>query len=471
MLTETQERRLESALAVLVEMAPSGSDLMVPEHRRPRRAGLAAVIGFGAVVAVSVPIFLFASGSSTPGTTVEPLSPTTSDGAPTTTPTTAETGISFAAPEQATSPGNLWSLVASDDALYATVLSPNTDQVVQSTDGGVTWEVVLEAEPGDGEGLFAVGDVVVHVIQDDNPARDTVVQGSVVTKAPRVLVFDPATGESWEAQLPRPHDPPMEALSERGGGDCPLFGYQSWINAHAVAVGERLVVGGNHELVGRLVDGTELCASERYTYLTWVSDDAGRTWQMHEGPPLWSLAWSGEQFVALSTQVVGGPGDQMPDTILTSEDGVEWTQSPVTFDVAEGSFPGAAGVVGKNGTVVAWLGIDEWADQDLGVTRPVSAIVAISIDHGATWTTTSITEPVTAVALVGNTLVGLVSYFGDVALPDERSSLLTSIDGVSWTSALDLPEFGYGPRRFVATEDAIYMLGESSGTLWRIPAS
>jgi hypothetical protein len=379
--------------------------------------------------------------------------------------------------------------------------------------------MLLEADPGDSEGLFGVGDLIVQVIEDDNPARDTVAPASVVTEALKVLVFDPATGDQWDTMLPRPDDPQMDPLPLDGSvGDCALGGYQSWILADGVAVGDRLVVTGHQQLVGRLADGTVICDGQVFQYLTWTSDDGGHTWQMHQSQPLLSIAWTGEQYVAWSTTGTNDDSMAGPDSLVVSADGVDWTVSASAPAVPEGSLPAGTAIVSNGDAVIAWAGVAGWAtqvpdnvtdpeqlrdvlniEQDMNVeevlatigvdlplddqeadaiaqfsgsTHPTGAIIAISTDDGSIWTTTFLAEPVTGVATVENALVALTSNLGNPYDPDDdRSSLLTSTDGISWTHATDLPELGYGPARFTASSDAIYVLGEQSGTLWKIPKS
>ncbi|MEE9177435.1 MAG: sialidase family protein, partial [Acidimicrobiia bacterium] len=431
-------------------------------------------------------------------------------------------GISFGEPAVVTTatagPGELRAVLSVGNVLYASMVGP-TDRVVRSVDDGSTWETVLEADPGDGEGLFAAGEVVVLVIEDDNPARNTMAPSSVVTEAPRVLVFDPATGATTETVLPRPEDPAMQGLSEDEGADrCGTFGYQSWVHAVAVAVGDRLVVIGSHQLVGRLADGTVICFGQVSQRLIWTSDDRGRSWELHDGPRLGAVTWTGTRFVAWWKADTTSYSDGSPDGLVVSTDGVDWTTAVSSPPIPDGSIIVGTSVLSVGDTVIAWAGIRGWAaevpdnvtdpeqlrevlrianDMDVeqtlemlgvdlpldpdeveiiarfnGSTRPTGAIIAVSNDGGLAWTATRISEPVTGVVgIVETTYISLTSSFGNPSDPnDDSSSLLTSTDGVNWTHAVDLPELGY-VRFFTTTEDAIYLGGGQTGELWRIPVN
>jgi hypothetical protein len=355
------------------------------------------------------------------------------------------------------------------------------------------------------------------VIEDDNPARDTVSPSSVVTEAPRVLVFDPTTGEQSETTLPRPEDPEMEGLSlDESTEGCALGGYQSWIRADGVAAGDRLVVTGNHQLVGRLPDGTVICDSQVYQHLTWTSDDQGKTWELHDAMALGAVAWTGTQYVAWSTADTTSYFRGAPDALVVSIDGLDWTAAVSTPPIPSGSIPVGTSILSTGDTVIAWAGVHGWAtkvpddvtdpeqlrdvlgvgdDRDIeqtlemigvdlpldaeeketiarynGSSEPIGAVIAVSNDHGLSWATSYVSEPITGVVGIKENYVALTSSFGDPSGPnDTSSSLLTSIDGLEWRHAIDLPEFGYGPGSFTATDEAVYMRGEQSRSLWRIP--
>jgi hypothetical protein len=518
MLTESQEQRLRDALGVLVDEAPDGSLLTVTVPPRRQQPGLVAVIAFVLVLAVFLPLRLIFGGSEPSIESI--VSVPTSPVDPGTTAVTSEepVGVSFGEPAALTgAPGELRTMLSVGNVLYASMVGP-TDRVMRSTDDGSTWETVLEADPGDGEGLFAAGDMVVLVIEDDNPARDTVSPSSVVTEAPRVLVFDPATGEQSEATLPRPEDPEMEGLSlDESTEGCALGGYQSWIRAEGVAAGDRLVVTGNHQLVGRLADGTVICDSQVYQHLTWTSDDQGRTWELHDGMALGTIAWTGTQYVAWSTADNTSSFRGAPDGLIVSTDGLDWTAAVSTPPIPSGSLPVGTSVTSTGDTVIAWAGVHGWAtkvpddvtdpeqlrdvlaiddDMDIeqvlemlgvdlpldaeekemiarfnGSSEPFGAVIAVSYDNGFSWATSYVSEPVTGVVGIKGTYIALTSSFNDPSDPnDDSSSLLTSTDGAQWSHAIDLPELGYGPGFFAATDEAVYVRGDQSGSLWRIPA-
>jgi len=518
MLTEPQEQRLRDALGVLVDEAPDGSSLNVTVPTRRQHPGLVAVIAFVLVLAVFLPLRLIFGGSEPSNESIAPVPTSPVD--PGTTAATSETtsGASFGEPAALTAaPGELRTMLSVGNVLYASMVGP-TDRVMRSTDDGSTWETVLEADPGDAEGLFAAGEMVVLVIEDDNPARDTVSPSSVVSEAPRVLVFDPATGEQSEAILPRPEDPEMEGLSlDESTEGCALGGYQSWIRAEGVAAGDRLVVTGNHQLVGRLADGTVICDSQVYQHLTWTSDDRGKTWELHDGLALGAIAWTGTQYVAWSTADNTSSFRGAPDGLVVSTDGLDWTAAVSTPSVPDGSIPVGTSILSTGNTVIAWAGVHGWAtkvpddvtdpeqlrdvlgvddDMDIeqvletigvdlpldaeekemiarfnGSSEPIGAVIAVSNDNGPSWATSYVSEPVTGVVSLQETYVALTSSFGDLSVPnDDSSSLLTSIDGLDWRHAIDLPEFGYGPGSLTATDEAVYVRGEESRSLWRIPA-
>jgi hypothetical protein len=106
-----------------------------------------------------------------------------------------------------------------------------------------------------------------------------------------------------------------------------------------------------------------------------------------------------------------------------------------------------------------------------GSSEPTGAVIAVSNDNGLNWTTSYVSEPVTGVVGIKDTYIALTSSFNDPSDPnDDSSSLLTSTDGAQWSHAIDLPELGYGPGFFTATDESVYVRGEQSGSLWRIPA-
>jgi hypothetical protein len=518
MLTESQERRLRGALTVLVEAAPDSSEMTVASPGRRQRPALVGAFAFVLVLAVFLPLRLMQGEN---GRASEPniTTPTTETSLSTTLSVEESAEVSFGQPiPLTTTPDELASIDAIGDVLYA-ASAGGSDGVLRSADDGVTWENVLVADPGDAEGLFSAGDVVVLVIEDDNPARHTVSPSSVVSQAPRVLVFDPATGARSETLLPRPEDPEMGGLSlEESTEGCALGGYQSWVRAESVAVGDRIVITGNHQLVGRLADGTVICDSQAYRHLTWTSDDRGKTWDLHEAAPLGAIAWTGDRFVGWSMADTSGRFRGAPDSLDVSSDGLTWASVVTTPAIPEGSLFSETSIDSAGDTVIAWAGVQGWMtkvpddvtdpeqlrellaiDDDMdvaqvlemigvdlpldaeekemiarfnGSSEPIGAVIAVSNDRGLTWSSSYVSQPVTGVVAVDGAYVALTSSFGEPSTPsDESSSLLTSTDAIDWSHGIDLPEFGYGPRLFDATESAIYVRGEESGNLWMIPTS
>jgi len=506
-----------------------------PEWRRGVRrtaAVVAAVILAAAVIAAPALWLRRTSGGGPDAgagqTTIAVPSSTTASvpgtGPGTTAVTTATTsegpvGISFGEPAAvAAAPGEyLQGIVGVEGVLYAAVWNPSY-QVVRSTDDGSTWETLLEADPEDLEGLFAAGEVVVLVINDNNPVRDTMAPSSVVSEAPRVLVFDPATGTTSETVLPRPEDPQMEGLSLDEPEGCDMGGYQSWISAEAAAAGDRLVVTGSQYLVGRLTDGTVICGV--YQTPTWTSDDRGRTWELHDGLSLGAITWTGTRYVAWSGTT--DPFGESPDRLVVSTDGLDWATAVLTPPTPDGSNRGGTSLFSVGDTVIAWAGVFGWTAQvpdnvtdpeqlrevleigsegaveevlemigvDLpldaeeeeaiarfnGSSEPIGALIAVSNDDGLTWAISYVAEPLMGVASIGETYISLRSNVGDPSDPnDDSNSLLTSIDGANWTQVIDLPGATYGPESLTATEDAVYIhlyVGEEhTEQLWRIPVS
>jgi hypothetical protein len=518
MLTESQERRLRDALTVLVEAAPDSSEVTVASPVRRQRPALVGAIAFVLVLAVFLPLWLM-QGESGPASEPNITRPTTETNPSTTLSVEESSEVSIGEPMPLTAtPDGLMSIAAAGDVLYAASVG-ESDGVLRSTDDGVSWEKILEAVPGDAEGLFSAGEVVVLVIEDDNPARDTVSPSSVVSEAPRVLVFDPATGAQSEILLPRPDDPEMGGLSlEESTEGCALGGYQSWVRADSVAVGDRIVITGNHQLVGRLADGTVICDSQVYRHLTWTSDDRGKTWELHEAAPLGAIAWTGEGFVGWSMANTSGRFRGAPDGLDVSSDGLTWTSVVTTPAIPEGSLFSETSIGSAGDTVIAWAGVQGWMtkvpedvtdpeqlrdvlaiDDDMdvaevlemigvdlpldaeekemiarfnGSSEPIGAVIAVSKDQGLTWSSSYVSQPITGVVAVDGAYVALTSSFGEPSSPNDfSSSLLTSTDGVNWSHGIELPEFGYGPRLIDATESAIYVRGEESGNLWMIPTS
>jgi hypothetical protein len=505
-----------------------------PERRRGvRRTALVVTVIMlgGAVIAAPAWWLSRTSGGDTDvgegRPTITAPSTTTATAPGTTAVTTATTSgnparVSLGEPAPvATAPGEvLQEVLGVEGVLYASVLYGETYQVVRSTNDGSTWETLLEAHPGKLEGLFAAGEVVVLVLNDHDPARDTMAPSSAVGEAPAVLVFDPATGATSETVLPRPEDPEMEGLSLNEPESCDLGGYQSWINATDIAAGDRLVVTGSQYLVGKLADGTVIC--DVYRNLTWTSDDRGATWELHDSVPLGAITWTGTRYVAWSKAHIAGSLDNFPDRLVVSTDGIDWTTAAFSPPIPDGSFPAETSLFSLGDTVVAWVGVRGWAaevpddvtdpeqlqevlgldaDTDVeqvlqmmgvdlpldteeveivarfnGFSEPRGALIAVSNDDGLTWAISYVAEPIVAVVGIGETYIALTSNEGAVGDPsDDSNALLTSTDGVNWTHAMDLPGVAYfGPQSLTATEEAIYLhlyTGAGHAELWRIPVN
>lgn len=464
------------------------------EGRRIRPVG-AMVVAFAAALLVGLPTLLLnPDEDATMGSDVAATQP----GSTAVAPESEVESVGGASPVEGATVG--LELLAAGDALY-TVGVGEVDQILRSLDAGRSWEAVLTADPGDAEGLFAAGSLVLQVVEDDDPARDSVEPGSAVSDAPRALVFDPATGTTTETLLPRPEDPEMTGLPTDGSSDCALAGYQSWVRADGVAVGERLLVVGSHQLVGELDSGGVICDNRAYRHLAWVSADGGVTWEMHDAPAVVAVAWTGYRFVGWSTA----------NEILTSDDGVTWTTAATTPPPAEGliavgppqlassgerviglaEFHGWAAEIPENPTdpedlrealgmgtdpdtspagVLEMIGVDLPLDDNErgiierynGSTRPTSAVIAVSEDGGSTWTVESVDEPLTGVAIAGNLYVALAT-----PEPDGPSVLLSSTSGAAWERLAELPVPGEG-RTLAATSDSIFVADANSGDLWTI---
>lgn len=496
-LTEEQERRLVEAIELIVDAETS--PVVEPSRRVSfwRHPLVVPALSFVAVLAVFLPLRL-----ATNDPVVE-----SKDSAS----TTAESGADVVRVGEAhviddTAAGSR--LEFHDGALY-TVTAGAADQVLRSDDGGDTWETVLSADPGDGEGLFSVGDLVVQVVEDDQPARGTVEAGSVVSEAPRVLVYDPQTGRSVEMTLPRPDDPAMTGLPLEGTSSCALGGYQSSIRAGSVAAGDRLLVVGTHQLVGELASGLVMC-DRAYRHVAWTSDDGGATWEIHDAPAVGSIAWTGSRFVGWSPSGETGPRD-----ILTSDDGVAWTAAastssapdqgiavgPAQFSVAGDMVVGLVefhtftAEIPQDVTdpedlrevlnlkpahetdvapeeILEMLGVDlplDDSEREIiarfnGSTLPSGAIIATSMDAGATWEVNAVDEPITGVAISGNTYLAMST--NDPA--GETTTLLTSPTGAEWDPLAELSIRGTGST-LTASFDAVYLTDANTGDLWTLP--
>ncbi len=407
-----------------------------PGWPAPATAAVAALV---LVLIVGLPVLLLRSG--TPDLPSQPLAEAT--------PTNRADTPAFGAPEPLDAPAPGVRLRADGTALYAA--TSGDERVLRSPDAGTTWQVVLDMGPGDSEGLYAAGRLVVRVMEDDQPP-------DAVTAGLRAYVFDPATNERREADLPRPQDPAMTALGPGEAPECALGGYQSWVLADAVAAGERLVVTGHHQLVGRLADGSVICDGQAHRHHVWTSDDDGRTWQLHPGPPLGAITWTGERFVGWSVADNFGAATGL----VASTDGVTWERladMPAASPVAS---PLYTTIEGSGKRLVA-LAVSERSSGDAGT--EIAATVATSTDGGATWTWHATTEPLTAAGVVGETWVALRS---DLAA--RTATVVASADAVTWAPVAEIPGLAFGPGEFAVAEDAIYVLTSDDAAIWRVAA-
>jgi hypothetical protein len=503
-LTREQEQRLSEAFKLIVEAELIPVAAPPPDRSFWRRPLVVPALAFVAVLAVFLPFRLIGDESTEPASDVTLPS---QESPATTLPVAPEADAIGVGDASRVEGATVFSdLVIAGDAFY-TVGVGEVDQILRSVDEGRSWEPVLTADPGDAEGLFSIGNLVVQVIEDDNPARDSVEPGSAVSESPRVLVYDPATGSSSETTLPRPEDPQMTGLPMDGSSGCALAGYQSFVRAEGVAVGDRLLVVGNHQLVGELSSGEVICDNQAYRHLAWVSDDAGANWALHDVPALGSIVWTGQRFAGWSP-----PDETGVRSILVSDDGVTWTTAATTPPTGEGLIPvGPPQLVASGERVIglaefhAWaaeipenvtdpedlrealgmgtdpesspaetlamLGIDlplddnerEIIERFNGSTRPAGAYIITSDDAGATWTIEPSGQAVTGVAIAGSSYIALAPQDSETA-----TQILSSTSGVDWTQIADLPITGT-ESSVAATAEAIFIADPNTGDLWTLP--
>lgn len=516
MLTDRQEERLRSALGLLSDLAPTDAVVEVNHSDRRVRPVLTLLVAVSVVVAALVPLALLRDPieESVPAGDVVDRSPGPAASASDIEEPTASFGdVSVVEASRGVVAARIRAI---GDVLYAAV-PRNPDRILSSHDGGKTWETVLSADPGDSEGVFGVGHLVVQAVADDTPVSDSVVSGSVVTEAPRVLVYDPTSGERWETTLPRPVDPPMSPIPLDGSVlGCALGGYQSWVTVKDVAVGPTIVVTGEHLLVGTLADGSTVCDGQVYRNLTWASTD-GRTWVLVDSPPLFAPTWVGGDLVALSSSRGDVPHPPL-DRIVRSVDGVTWENTVVTPMVLPEyarAIPG--GFVEFGDALVAWHPVFGWLNEIpevddpeelrdvLGISRELSVqealdaigvdvplddaeraqlaafvgqdtilgtFLAISRDQGRSWAGTYVELPITSLVVADRVLAGVTFSFSDPRDPETyRSTIVASADGAGWEEVVILPEpVGNMGAAAVVVPGAIMVITES-GVLLEVPFS
>lgn len=501
-LTNQQEERLIEALGLIVQSEPIPA-LASPRRDSPwRRPGMVPVLAFVAVLAVFLPFRLLDKAT-------EPtdVSPSAGESPATTPPVGPEPDAVTVGDASQIEGVNVSSDLAIAGEDFYTVGLGEVDQILRSIDEGRSWEPVLTANPGDAEGLFAVGRLVVMVVEDDDPVRDSVEPGSIVSESPRVLVYDPTSDSTSETILPRPEDPEMIGLPMDGSSGCALAGYQSWVRAEAVAVGDRLVVVGNHQLVGELSSGEVICDNRTYRHLAWVSDDAGATWELHEAPSVVSVVWTGQRFVGWSPTDENGARN-----LLVSDDGFTWGTVATTPPAGEGLIPvGPPQLVASGDRVIGLTELHAWAadipenvtdpedlrealgmgtDPDVspaeklaklgidlplddseretikmynGSTHPAGAFIATSDDGGATWAIVAADQAVTGVSIAGDLYLALAPQASGAS-----SVLLSSASGRGWNLLAELPIAGNGPT-LAATSKSIFLADANTGDLWTLP--
>jgi len=190
-----------------------------------------------------------------------------------------------------------------------------------------------------------------------------------------------------------------------------------------------------------------------------------------------------------------------PQELLTSPDGLEWTRVAATPSLSTGTVVGGSSLTRNGNVVVAWSGVSRWTALDeipdtvtdptqlrgvlfagtdvestlakigvdlpldetdrlliaqyVGNVQPISASVAVSTDAGQTWTTAVIDQPIVGVVPVNGGFVAVTSN------GIQQPTLLTSTDGATWQSSIDLPSGSVWPGALATTGDAVYVLSDS----------
>jgi len=174
--------------------------------------------------------------------------------------------------------------------------------ISRSTDGGETWSILHGTEGQTIEVLDVDPDGTIVAVENRNDIRKGELgPNSVSNDSPRVHVYDPSTEEWQVSVLPRPElpVPGLAPAPTDDAGSCVLGGLQSWVDGTAVAIGEKIVIVGDHR-----VNGDGVC-DESFQFL-WTSSN-GVDWTIVPDTGtdafLTGLVWVGDAYVGY-----GSPG-------------------------------------------------------------------------------------------------------------------------------------------------------------------
>jgi hypothetical protein len=197
--------------------------------------------------------------------------------------------------------------------------------VWRSVDGGATWEEWY-ARDHEIDLLAVAPDGAIVTVRNPNETAEALGPGSVVNGTPEIHRYDPST-EVWTVlPLPRPDLPEPDLAPQAEDIDqCGLFGLQSWVDGSSIAVGEQIVILGDHRVVG---DG--IC-DEDFQFL-WASAN-GLDWSLIPEIPidgyLTGLLPNADQYVGYgsSTPSYQGPGTPQPQIWVSTDldSWVEWS--------------------------------------------------------------------------------------------------------------------------------------------------
>jgi hypothetical protein len=271
------------------------------------------------------------------------------------------------------------------------------------------------------------GPVYPDFILSLNPTSLTVQRGSSGTTQLTITPQGGFTGTVFLSLVGAPSGVTLSAAGVRVTWSSPVT------RNLAVSVGSG-VATGTYNLQVRATSGSlTKTASLRLTVSAPGGGGAGTTWtsRTSQGYSLNGVAYGNGRFVA-----VGNGG-----TILTSPDGVSWTQR------TSGTIYPLYGVAYGNGTFVAVGGyFDYYGFSDY----MSSASTILTSTDGVNWTRrTSGTD---------NRLLGVTYGNGLFVAVGKDGTILTSPDGVSWTQRTspekrDLLSVAYGNGTFVAVGD------------------